>query len=128
MRTFVSPIGRHELPVENHGERQKLLRDANSYILLAEIDEKIIGFINFTVRKTLLHHGSSVLIDEFIITESYRRKEVGKKLIFAAVEKCKHLGCCEIEVSTESTNNVARKFYKNCGFKEKGVLLEKDLL
>lgn len=106
---------------------QNISGDTNSHILLAEIDGVIIGFINFTIRKTLLHNGHSGIIDELVVTKNYRGKGVGKQLINAVIEKCKHLGCCEVEVSTEFTNTTARDFYKNCGFEEKGVIFEKDV-
>jgi RimJ/RimL family protein N-acetyltransferase len=40
---------------------------------------------------------------------------------------CQNLGCDEIEVSTEKENTKARDFYKNCGFDEDAVLLERGL-
>lgn len=107
---------------------RNLLNDVNSYLLVAEMDRTVIGFINFTIRKTLLHSAPSGLIDELVVTRNYRGKGVGKQLIYAAIELCKQLGCCEVEASTEFTNTNAREFYKNCGFKERGVILEKDLL
>ena len=106
---------------------QNLLRYPNSYLLVAEIEDNIVGFINFTTRKTVLHPGLSGLIDELVITKSHRNKGIGKQLLLAAIEKCKQLGCCEVEVSTENVNSKARKFYKRCGFTECGVLLEMDL-
>jgi GNAT superfamily N-acetyltransferase len=105
-----------------------LLSDVNSHILVAETNGSVIGVINFAVRKTLLHSGPSGLIDELVVSKSHRGKGVGKQLIYAAAEKCKQLGCCELEVSTEFTNTNARGFYKSCGFGEMGVLLEKGLL
>jgi len=105
-----------------------LLRDADSHILVAEINGSVIGVINFTTRKTILHSGSSGLIDELVVTKNYRGKGVGRQLIYAAAEKCRQLGCCELEVSTEFTNTNAREFYKSCGFEEMGVILEKGLL
>lgn len=107
---------------------RNLLNDVNSYILVAETSGTVIGLINFTIRRTLLHPALSGLIDELVVANSYRGKGVGKQLIYAAIEKCKQLGCCEIEVTTEFTNTDARAFYKRCGFKEMGVILEKDLL
>ena len=106
---------------------RNLLRYPNSHLLVAEIDDNIVGFINFTTRKTVLHSGLSGLIDELVITKSHRNKGIGKKLLSTAIEKCKQLGCCEVEVSTENVNSKARKFYKRCGFTECGVLLEMDL-
>ena len=106
---------------------RNLLSTANSYILVAEIEGIIVGFVNFTTRKTILHRGLSGLIDELIIAKSHRGKGIGKQLLSGAIEKSRQLGCCEVEVSTEKTNIKAREFYRQCGFTERGVLFEIDL-
>jgi len=94
-----------------------LINDANSHILVAKVDGSAVGFINFTIRKTLLHEGPSALIDELVVSEQYRGQGIGKRLVSTAVEQCRELGCCEVEVSTEKANGKAREFYKNCGFR-----------
>jgi len=106
---------------------RNLLSEANSYILVAEIEGIIVGFVNFTTRKTILHRGLSGLIDELIIAKGYRGKSIGRQLLSSAIEKSRQLGCCEVEVSTEKTNIKAREFYRQCGFTERGVLFEMDL-
>jgi len=107
---------------------EHLIKSPNSYILLAVVNGKAIGLINFTIRKTILHPGLSSLVDELVVLRSYRRKGVGKELIHATIEECKKLGCCEVEVNTEFTNTNGREFYKGCGFEERGVILENDLV
>jgi len=107
---------------------RNLLSEANSYILVAEIEGIVVGFINFTTRKTILHRGLSGLIDEIIIAKGYRGKGIGKQLLSNAIEKNRRLGCCEVEVSTEKANTKAREFYRQCGFTERGILFEIDLL
>ena len=104
-----------------------LLDDASSYFLVAAMEGTPVGFINFTIRQTILHRSSSALIDELVVVEEYQGKGVGKQLVLAALEKCKQRGCCEVEVSTEKTNLKAREFYKKCGFEERGMLFEADL-
>ena len=106
---------------------KNLVDDANSHILVAEIEGTVVGFISFTPRKTILHQGSSGLIDELVVAKEYLGKGVGKQLVLATIEKCKQLGCCEVEVSTEKANTKAREFYKKCGFEERGILFEVDL-
>jgi ribosomal protein S18 acetylase RimI-like enzyme len=106
---------------------RKFINDNNSYLAVAEKNRDIIGFINFTMRQTVLHYGGSGLIDELVVGGNYRGKGIGKMLMNFAIEKCKELGCCEVEVSTESTNTKAREFYKSYGFEETGIILEKDL-
>ena len=106
---------------------EDLMKDAGSQFLVAEMEATPVGFVNFTVRQTILHRGPSGLIDELVVAEEYQGKGIGKQLVLAAVEKCRQLGCCEVEVSTEKTNVKARKFYKKCGFNERGTLFELDL-
>jgi hypothetical protein len=48
---------------------QYFLSEANSHILVAEIEGVVVGFVNFTTRKTILHCGLSGLIDELIIAK-----------------------------------------------------------
>ena len=106
---------------------ERLLNDASSYFLVAAMEGTPVGFINFTIRQTILHRSPSSLIDELVVAEEYQGKGVGKQLVLAAIEKCRQLGCCEVEVSTEKTNLKARKFYKRYGFEERGMLFEADL-
>jgi ribosomal protein S18 acetylase RimI-like enzyme len=104
-----------------------LLHDPHFYFFVALVNETHVGFVLFTLRKTLIHHGLSGVITELIVTEKYRGNGIGKQLIFTAIKHCKKLGCCEVEVSTEQSNTSARELYKHCGFEERGILLEVDL-
>jgi GNAT superfamily N-acetyltransferase len=104
-----------------------LLNAAGSHLLVAEMDGKPMGFVHFAVRQSILHRAPSALIDELVVAEECRGKGVGRELVMAVLEKCKQLGCCEVEVSTEKTNAEAREFYEKCGFEERGVLFEVDL-
>jgi GNAT superfamily N-acetyltransferase len=113
-----------EIALKNY---ERLLSDGGSHFLVAIRAGTPVGFINFTVRQTILHQSPSALIDELVVAEEYRGKGVGRQLVQAAIDKCRLLGCCEVEVSTEKTNLKARKFYKQCGFEERGMLFEADL-
>jgi len=106
---------------------EHLLNDTRSHFLVAAAEGTPVGLINFTTRQTVLHRSPSALIDELVVAEEYRGKGVGKQLVQAAIEKCRQLGCCEVEVSTEKTNLKAREFYKQCGLEEIGTLFETDL-
>ena len=96
--------------------------------LVARCCDSVVGFVNFTTRKTMIHPSESGLIDELIVSREYRGKGVGQRLISAVIDRCRQLGCCELEVSTLMSNERARAFYKKCGFAEEAVLLEIDLL
>ena len=107
---------------------QDLLNDAGSHFSVAETAGTVVGFINFASRRTILHQSPSGLIDELVVASEYRGKGIGRQLVLATIEKCKQLGCCEVEVSSEKTNIKAGEFYRQCGFKERGLLLEVDFL
>ncbi|HEY41674.1 MAG TPA: GNAT family N-acetyltransferase [Dehalococcoidia bacterium] len=104
-----------------------LLGDSNSHLLVARNGGEVVGFINFTVRRTALHAGLCGLIDELVVRANLRGSGVGRSLILAAADICRRLGCGELEVSTEKTNAAARRFYRQCGFDEDAVLLEMEL-
>ena len=106
---------------------QRLLNDVNSHFLVAELKGTPVGFINFTVRQAVLHRSPSATIDELVVAKEYQRKGVGEHLVLSVMGECERLGCCEVEASTEKTNVKARRFYKQCGFGEKGTLFEADL-
>jgi ribosomal protein S18 acetylase RimI-like enzyme len=106
---------------------RQLLHDPAHHLLVARENNKVIGFVNFTTRKTIMHPGPSGLIDELVVSQEYRGSGIGRELIQAVIEKCRSIGCCEVEVSTEKSNTRARRFYKSCGFNEDAVLMEIDL-
>jgi GNAT superfamily N-acetyltransferase len=106
---------------------EHLLTDARSYFLVATTKVTPVGFIHFTIRQTILHRSPSAMIDELVVTKEYQGKGIGKQLVLATIEKCRQLRCCEVEVSTERTNVLARRFYKKCGFNKKEILFEVDL-
>jgi N-acetylglutamate synthase-like GNAT family acetyltransferase len=106
---------------------RNLLRSAHSHFLVAEDGKTVVGFAHFTTRGTMTHRGLSGLIDELVVAKGFREAGIGRRLLLACVQRCRGLGCCEVEVSTERTNKSARAFYRSCGFEERGVLLERDL-
>ncbi len=104
-----------------------LIKDPAHHILVAKDKDTVVGFVNFTTRKTIMHPRPSGLIDELIVSRSYRGLGIGKQLILAAIQKCRELDCCEVEISTEKRNSKSREFYQRCGFEEDAVLLEMGL-
>ena len=105
----------------------KLYKTQNSYMLIAKKDDKVIGFTQFYTRQTALNPKTCATLDELVVAKEYRRQGIGKLLIEKVIDECRKLDCFEVEISTELANTIARKFYKDCGFTEEAVLLEKHL-
>ena len=106
---------------------ERLLRDTRSRFLMATAGGTPVGLIHFTIRQTVLHRSPSGMIDELVVSNEYQGKGIGRQLVLAAIDMCRQLGCCEVEVSTERTNLKARRFYRKCGFDKAEILFELDL-
>ncbi len=50
---------------------RNLLNDAGSHFLVAEIKGTAVGFINFSVRHTILHRSACGVIDELVVAREY---------------------------------------------------------
>ena len=105
----------------------KIFSKVNSYLLVAKTKGITIGFLHLNIRQTTFHPEPVASIDALVVANKYRRQDVGSRLVSVAVEKCRRLGCCELEVSTEKTNKIAKDFYKRCGFKNTGPIFEMDI-
>jgi GNAT superfamily N-acetyltransferase len=104
-----------------------ILHNPNAFMLLAKEGEKTLGLIVFSTRRTALHPGPSALIDEIIVVQDHQGRGIGSSLLITAIDRCRQLGCCEVEVSTEMSNDEARAFYLASGFSEDAILFEMDL-
>jgi ribosomal protein S18 acetylase RimI-like enzyme len=106
-------------------ESLRKMADNDTYqVLLAEDGGQVVGLLSLSFRHTLFHPAPSALIDELVVEQSHRRRGVGQQLMAEAIERCRAAGCCEIEVSTERSNEAAQKFYRQHGFSHEAVLFE----
>ena len=104
-----------------------VMRMRNHYLFVAVDGRRIAAFLNLHIRSTCIHAGKSGLIDELIVGRAQRHAGLARSLVETAVEKCRKLGCSEIEVSTETSNKRALSFYESMGFERRGLLLELEL-
>jgi GNAT superfamily N-acetyltransferase len=91
-------------------------------ILIAKKEGKIVAMINllYTISTAL---GSKVaLLEDMIVKEEYRDKNIGSKLITFAKEFAKENGCKRITLLTDNDNIKAHNFYQKNGF-EKSVMI-----
>jgi ribosomal protein S18 acetylase RimI-like enzyme len=104
-----------------------LLELPGHYLLVARIDGTACGFAHLTTRRSILHERLVGLIDELVVGREFQGQGIGRQLVDAAIDRCRELGCCEVEVSTEASNLRAQEFYRRCGFDYEGVLFELHL-
>jgi N-acetylglutamate synthase-like GNAT family acetyltransferase len=94
-----------------------ILQNKNETILVAEYENKVIGWIG--VFKTVhLASGPHCEIGGLVVDAMYHRKGVGKKLIEQAKLWCSQQGNHSLRVRCNIKRKEAHQFYAQLGFKE----------
>ena len=106
---------------------EDMLSEPKVMVIVAEVNDKVIGYLTLNFNRSLLDAGDTAIIDELVVTEKERSKGVGRLLVDYAIEISKHSGCSDVGVGTEFGNMTAQKFYDKCGFKALGLIFEKIL-
>jgi len=88
--------------------------------LVAEMEGKIVGMMLFYMAYSSWK-GKMLYLDDFVVSEAYRRYGVGQKLFNAFLEEGKKRGCRLVKWQVLDWNEPAINFYlKNAAFIEKG--------
>ena len=128
LMTQLMEVGGYEgwqVSPEQIEESLRKMADNDAYqVLLAEDEGQVVGLLSLSFRYTIFHPAPSALIDELVVERGHRRQGVGQRLMVDAIERCRAAGCCEIEVSTERSNEAAQEFYRQHGFSHEAVLFE----
>ncbi len=85
--------------------------------LVAQQNNIILGYIIFWIRFEDEGHIISLAVDK-----KYRRSQVGSELVDMAMDIFRKYGLKVIKLEVRAENKVARKFYKNKGFKEEKLI------
>ncbi|MEM3566595.1 MAG: GNAT family N-acetyltransferase [Candidatus Bathyarchaeia archaeon] len=110
---------------DRRGTIQKILKDENHEVLVAKVDERVIGVLHQHFYLDILHGSLMSHIDFILVEKEYRKKGVGSKLLKTAIENARKVGVMEIHVDTIFEQ--AAKFYRKHGFKEDGTYFELNL-
>ena len=105
----------HEKYVENFQQKLK----EGQYILVAKIDDKIVGFLSAKFKKTPWYkYANACMIDEISVSEKYRSCGIGTALIKKTLSLCKKKKIEEIKLDIYNANVDAKRLYEHLGFKD----------
>ncbi|WP_048189913.1 ribosomal protein S18-alanine N-acetyltransferase [Methanobacterium sp. SMA-27] len=85
--------------------------------LVAQENNRVVGYIIFWIKFEDEGHIISIAVDK-----SYRRMEVGSKLVETSLNIFKKYNVRKIKLEVRVGNKGARKFYSKMGFKEEKIV------
>jgi ribosomal-protein-alanine N-acetyltransferase len=94
----------------------RCLRQRNCIGMVAEFEEKVVGFMIYELHKTRLH------VLNFAVNPKFRRRAVGQAMMGKLVSKLSHQRRNRILLEVRETNLSAQLFFRNIGFRAVSVL------
>ena len=91
------------------------ISQSHAFIVVAEENGEIAGYCIFYY---VLDEGEIARIG---VSEKYRRKGIGKKILDYVTAECGTLGVERLLLDVRESNKGARDFYKSYGFVEDGI-------
>ncbi len=107
---------------------ERMLGQANSQILVCEVDGLVAGFIAFDFLTQLVVKGDFARISCFAVDASARGKGVGKLMEDHLTALAKERNCDRIEVHCHSRRVDAHRFYFRQGYHESPKYLMKSII
>lgn len=105
---------------------RKVLKDADSELIVSELNGEVVGFIHQIFVLDPFHGGLNSYIVNLFVEESCRNLGIGSKLVKKVLENAEKKGVIEVHVDTEEDNVSAIRFYEKHGFRKVGIMLEKS--
>ncbi|MBE0633038.1 GNAT family N-acetyltransferase [Candidatus Bathyarchaeota archaeon] len=87
-------------------------------ILVAEEEAELIGSITLSYPVSIRCSGPYARIEEFIVSEASRGRGVGSRLLEAAIDEAKKMGCHDLQVNNPS--DLGQPLYINHDFQNGG--------
>lgn len=94
----------------------RCLRQRNCIGMVAEHEDKVVGFMIYELHKSKLH------ILNFAVARQYRRLGVGRQMVSKLISKLSHQRRSRIQLEVRETNLPAQVFFRESGFKAISVL------
>ncbi len=94
----------------------RCLRQRNCIGMVAEQDERLVGFMIYELHKTRLH------ILNFAVADDATRRSVGRQMVDKLISKLSSQRRTRITLEVRETNLDAQLFFRDCGFRAVSVL------
>jgi ribosomal protein S18 acetylase RimI-like enzyme len=106
---------------------KNLANGTYGHCFIAEINSEAVGYVALSIKYFVHRKSKYVEVENIGVSPEYRSQGIGEKLMNQAGSWAKEQGAQRLYVEAFWGNNQAIKYYKNNGFVEIGVELEKVL-
>lgn len=106
---------------------KSLANGTYGHCFIAEEDGKAVGYVALSIKDFGYRKSKYVEVENIGVSPEHRSQGIGEKLIEKASEWAKEQGAQRLYVEAFWGNTKAIKYYKNNGFVEIGIELEKVL-
>lgn len=96
------------------GYLNKFFLDKEDFICVAEYENEVVAFLSIEVYRD----EDCIYLDDFSVTEKYRNKGIGTRLIHAAEKYAEESGIAKIVLHVEKANEGAFRLYSRLGYSE----------
>lgn len=111
-------------PARGRAFRRMLAEPARGAVLVAEEAGRVLGLISFSVNLAIRFDTAYAQIEELVVDEAARGKQLGALLVRSAIDEATRRGCEEMGLYPREET---RAFYEKLGFAYVGVELRRAL-
>lgn len=95
---------------------EEMLGNRNTYIFVAEADERIVGMLTLAVVD--IPTGRKAWIEDVVVDSEARGANIGQALVEKAKECAREVGARKIYLTSNPSRKAAHALYAKCDFKE----------
>ena len=97
-------------------------------ILVCTYENRVVAMVNLLYSFSTALGSRVVILEDMIVSNEYRDKNIGSKLLEFAKEFAKSKGIERITLLTDDDNFKAHKFYEKNGFKKSSMVVFRTFL
>ena len=95
---------------------EKLLKNENTHLLVAEVEGAIIGMLSLVIVD--IPTGRKAWIEDVVVDEAARGLHIGHALVEQAKNEAEALGAKKLYLTSNPSRKAAHALYSKCGFEE----------
>lgn len=95
---------------------KQLLKNTGSVILIAELNDQVIGMCSGQTVISTAEGGPALLVEDVIVTAAHQGKGVGGKLLQQLADWARQQSISRLQLLADRTNSEALGFYERQGW------------